>query len=105
MGKIFPCVILIRLQQLAERVHSQCVVSSNQSTAGTILQSVNCTINAESKLIHCIFHSLVLKKVFDLVIRDGLFTTITKIGSPPKLKSLIECIHKLTLDQDQDVSV
>ena len=109
VGKIFARVILVRLQQLAERVYpeSQCGFRSGRSTIDMIfsVRQLQEKCREQNRPLYISF--IDLTKAFDLVSRDGLFKILTKIGCPPKLKSLIESFHKNmrgTVQHDGNVS-
>ena len=81
MGKIFVLVILVRLQQLAERVYpeSQCGFRSGRSTVDMIFsfRQLQKKCREQNMLLYISF--IDLTKAFDFVSRDGLFKILTKI--------------------------
>ena len=95
VGKILARVIFVRLQQLAERVYleSQCGFRSGQSTVDMIfsVRQLQEKCREQNKSLSISF--IDLTKDFDLVSKGGLFTFLTNIGCPPKLKSIIESFH------------
>ena len=90
IGKMFAHVILVRIQQLAERVYPESF-RSGRSTIDIIFQSVSSTKMQRAKYV--ILHFIDLAKAFDLLSKDGLFKILTKVGCPPKMKNLIESFH------------
>ena len=96
VGKVYARVILVRLQQLAERVYpeSQCGFRSKRSTIDMIFSIRQLQEKCREHNMPLYVSFIDLTKAFDLVSRDGLFKILPKIGCPPKLQSLIESFHK-----------
>ena len=86
VGKVYACVLLVRLQQLAERVYpeSQCGFRAERSTVDMIfsIRQVQEKCREQQKPLYIAFMDLT--KAFDLVSRDGLFNILLKIGCPPE---------------------
>ena len=90
VGKIFARFILVRLQQLAQRVYPESQWEF-RSLVDILFSVRHLHENVESRMCHYIFHSLISQKI--LILWGGLFKLFTKIRCPPKLKSLIESFH------------
>lgn len=92
VGKVFPRVVLNRLQKLADRVYpeSQCGFRSGRSTIDMIfsLRQLPKKCREQRQPLYIAFS--VLTKAFDLVSRSGLFQVLAKIGCAPKLLSIIQ---------------
>ena len=99
MGKIFAHVMLVRLQQLAERIYpeSQCGFCSGRSSVHMIFSVRQLREKCREQSMPLYISFIDFTKAFDLVSRDSLFKILTNIGCPPKMKSLIEFIHNNTL--------
>ena len=96
VGKVFARVILIRLQKLAERIYpkSQCGFRAERSTIDMIFSLRQLQEKCREQQIMPLYIAFsYLTKAFDLVSRDGFFKVLPKIGSPPKLQSMIESFH------------
>ena len=95
VGKLYARVVLLRLQQLAERVYpvSQCGFRAERSTVDMIfsLRQLQEKCREQQKPLYIAFVDL--KKAFDLVSREGLFNILLKIGCPPRLHSMVRSFH------------
>ena len=82
MGKLYARVLLVRLQQLAERVYpdSQCTFRAERSTVDMIfsLRQLQEKCREQQKPLFIAF--IYLTKVFDLVSQNGLLNILLKIG-------------------------
>ena len=96
IGKVFSKVILILLQELAERVYPepQCGFRAGRSTVDMVFCLCQLQEKCREQQMPLYIAFIDLTKAFDLVSRDGLFQIFPKIGCPPKLKSMIESLHK-----------
>ena len=94
-GKMFACIILHRLQILADRIYpeSQCGFHSKRSTIDMIFSL--CQLQEKCREQNQPLHLALidLTKAFDLVSRDGLFKMLPLIGCPPKLLSIVRSFH------------
>ena len=109
VSNIFARIILVRLQQLEELVYpeSQCGFRSGRSTVDMIFSVHQLQEKCREQYVPLYISFTDLTKAFDLVSRDGLFKILTKIGCPPKLKTLIESFHNNiwgTVQHDGNVS-
>lgn len=109
VGKLYARVLLMRLQQLAERVYpeSQCGFRAERSTLDMIfsLRQLQEKCREQQKPLYVAF--IDLTKAFDLVSRVGLFNILLKIGCPPKLYSMIRSFHdgtQATIQYDGSMS-
>ncbi|KAL8601071.1 hypothetical protein ACOMHN_040772 [Nucella lapillus] len=108
LGKLNARVMLVRLQQLAERVYleSQCDFRAESSTVDMVsLRQLQGKSREQQKPLYVAF--IDLTKAFDLVSRDGLFNILLKIGCPPKLHSMIRSFHddmKTTIQYEGSIS-
>ena len=95
VGKLYARVVLLRLQQLAERVYpeSQCGFRPESSTVDMIfsLRQLQEKCREQQKPLYIAF--IDLTKAFDLVSREGLFNILLKIGCPSRLHSMIRSFH------------
>ena len=95
VGKVFARVILIRLQELVERIYpeSQCGFRAKRPTIDMVfsLRQLQEKCREQQMPLYIAFFDLT--KAFDMVGRDGLFKVLPKIGCPPKLQSMIESFH------------
>ena len=88
ISKDFACVMLVRLQKLADLVcsESQCGIPRSQVRSGPNFLLPSIVVRRNSSF-YIAFTGLT--KAFDLVSKEGLFESMSKIGYPPKLQSLI----------------
>ena len=95
VGKVFARVILIRLHRLAEKVYleSQCGFRAERSEVDLIFSLRQLQEKCREQKMPLYVTFINLTKVFDLISRDGLFKILSKIGCPPKLRSLVESFH------------
>jgi len=84
VGKVYTAVVLVCLQELAERVFpkSQCGFCAERSTVDMIfpLRQLPEKCREQQKPLYIALVDLT--KAFDLVTRDGLFNILLKIGRP-----------------------
>ncbi|XP_052673517.1 uncharacterized protein LOC128155711 [Crassostrea angulata] len=94
VGKVFARVILIRLQELADRVYSesQCGFRSKRSTIDMIFSLRQLQEKCREQQMPLYISFIDLTKAFDLVSRDGLFK-ILPTNWMPKLLSLVTSFH------------
>ncbi|KAL7886731.1 hypothetical protein AOLI_G00044520 [Acnodon oligacanthus] len=101
LGKLYARVLLVRLQQLAERIYpeSQCGFQADRSTVDMIfsLRQLQKKCREQQKPLYVAF--IDLNNAFDLVSQDGLFNILLKIRCPRKLHSMIRSFHDATLGQ------
>ena len=95
VGKVFARVILMRLQELAERIYpeSQFGFRAGRSTIDMIFSLRQLQEKCREQHMPLYIAFIDLTKSFDLVSRDGLFKLLPKIGCPPKLQNMIESFH------------
>ena len=91
IGKLFACIILHRLQLLADRIYpeSQCGFCSKRSTIDMIFSLCQLQEKCREQNQPLYLAFIDLTKAFDLVSRDGLFKMLPLIGCPPKLLSIV----------------
>ena len=109
VDKTFACVILNRLQKLAERVYpeAQCGFRRARSTIDMLFSLRQLQENCCQQQVPLYIAFIYLTKVFALVSRSGLFQLLENTGCPPKLLSLITAFHsnmKNTVRYDGPVS-
>lgn len=96
VGKAFACVVLNRLQSLAERVYpeAQYRFRARRSIIDMVfsLQQLQERCWEQRRLLYVTFNDLT--KAFDLVSRKGLFTLLQKTGCSPKLLRMITSFHE-----------
>ncbi|XP_050710731.1 uncharacterized protein LOC126995286 [Eriocheir sinensis] len=110
VGKAYARVVLVRLQQLSERVcpELQCGFRAERSTVDMnfSLRQLQEEYKEQQKSLYIAF--IDLTKAFDhLVSRDGLFNILLKIGCPPRLHSMIRSFHddmKATIQYEGSMS-
>ncbi|KAL7879699.1 hypothetical protein SRHO_G00019530 [Serrasalmus rhombeus] len=109
VGKLYARVLLVHLQQLAERIYpeSQRGFRAEISTGDMIfsLRQLQEKYREQQKPLYIAF--LDLTKAFDLVSRDRLFNILLKIGCPQKLYSMIRSYHdsiKATIQYEGSLS-
>ena len=95
IGKMFACIILHRLQILADRIYpeSQCGFCSKRSTIDMIFSLCQLQEKCREQNQPLYLAFIDLTKAFDLVSRDGLFKMLPLIGCPPKLLSIVRSFH------------
>ena len=95
IGKLFACIILHRLQILADRIfpESQCDFCSKRSTIDMIFSLCQLQEKCREQNQPLYLAFIDLTKAFDLVSRDGLFKMLPLIGCPPKHLSLVRSFH------------
>ena len=95
IGKMFACIILHRLQILADRIYpeSQCGFHSKRSTIDMIFSLCQLQEKCREQNQPLYLAFIDLTKAFDLVSRDGLFKMLPLIGCAPKLLSIVRSFH------------
>ncbi|KAL7859606.1 hypothetical protein SRHO_G00147530 [Serrasalmus rhombeus] len=109
MAKLYARVLLVCLQQLAERIYpeSQCGFRAERSTVDMIfsLRQLQEKCREQQKPLYVTF--IDLTKAFYLVSRDGLCNILLKIRCPRKLYSMIRSFHgsmKATIQYEGSMS-
>lgn len=91
MGKPCAIVLLLHLQQLAERIYpeSQCGFRAERSTVHIIsfFRQLKEKCREQQKPLYIAF--IDLTRAFNLVSWNGLFNILLKIGCPPQLHNMI----------------
>ena len=87
IGKLFACIILHRLQILADRIYpeSQWGFCSKRSTIDMIFSPHQLQEKCREQNQPLYLAFIDLNKAFNCVSRDGLFRMLPLIGCPPKL--------------------
>ena len=95
IGKLFACIILHRLQVLADRIYpeSQCVFCSKRSTVDMIFSLCQLQEKCREQNQPLYLAFIDMTKAFDLASRDGLFKMLPLIGCPPKLLSIVRSFN------------
>ena len=90
VGKIFARIILIRLQQFAERVYpeSQCEFCSGCSKVDMIFSVRQMQEKCREQNMPLYISFIDPTKAFDIVSRDDLFKILTKIGNTTETENL-----------------
>ena len=95
VGKLLACVVLKRLQVLADRVYpeSKCGFRANRPTIEMVfsLRQLQDKCREQQQPLCVAF--IDRTKAFDLVSSDGLFKIFPKIGCPPWLLNIIRSFH------------
>ena len=94
VGKVYACVILGRLQKIADRIYpeSQCDFRAKRSTVDIFsIRQLQEKCKEQNMPLYVAF--IDLTKAFDLVSCEDLFKILLKVGCPPRLLSLIESFH------------
>ena len=95
VGKLFARVVLRRLQVLAEEVYpeSQCGFRRDRSTIDMIFTLSLLKEKCREQHQPLFMAFIDLTKAFDLVSREGMYTVLQKIGTPPRLLAVIQAFH------------
>ena len=95
IGKLFAHITLKRLQFPAERVYpeSQCGFRANRSTIDMVFSLRQLQEKCREQRQPLLVAFIDLTKAFNLVSRDGLFKILPRIGSLPRLLSIIRSFH------------
>ena len=96
VGKLLTCVVLKRLQVLADRVYSesQCRFQADRSTTDMVssLGQLQEKCREQQQPLFVVF--IDLTKAFDLVSTDGLLKILPKIVCPPRLLNVVRSFHE-----------
>lgn len=95
VGKVVARVLQSRLQRIAEEVlpDSQCGFRRNRSCTDMIfaVRQIHEKVIEHRSKAFCVF--IDLKKAYDSVPRDGLWSVLQRLGVPPKLTAIIKAFH------------